>query len=374
MIKRIVLTGGPCAGKSTALSKIEDYFLEKGYAVLIIAESATELIHGGIRPFGNQALYGFDFQGIILDYQLNKENTYDQAANYLEAIGRDVIILYDRGLLDNKAYLDLDGWNKLLRTRDLFENDLKEKYDLVIHMVTAACGAKDAYTLQNNQARTETVDEAIKLDNLTKQAWCGHPKLKIVDNSCSFDDKIKNVLEECLAVVGDKTQIRRQRKFLVDPSSLDINKFNSSYTKSVIEQFYFKNENSPYEYRIRRKIIDKKNYYYLTIQEKLDNGKSILISEKKLSEREYLCYLRSNNIVSSINKTRYTFLYDKEYVRLDLFEDGTTLLEIEPMSKSDNIKIPDGINIIEEVTNDVSYQNRELAKVKQKIIQYKKEN
>ena len=369
MIKRIVLTGGPCAGKSTALSKIENYFLEKGYAVLIVAESATELIQGGIRPFGNQALYGFDFQGIILDYQLNKEKTYDQAANYLEATGRDVIILYDRGLLDNKAYLDLDGWRRLLSSRNLLENDLKEKYDSVIHMVTAACGAKDAYTLQNNHARTETVDEAIKLDNLTRQAWCGHPKLKVVDNSCSFDEKINNVLEECLITVGDKTQIRSQRKYLVDSTNIDISSFKSFYTKSVIEQFYLKNENSPYEYRIRKKIVDDKSYYYLTIQEKKDNGKSILISEKKLSEDEYLSYLRSNNIVSSINKTRYTFLYDKEYVRLDLFEDGTTLLEIEPMSKSSDIKIPDGINIIKEVTNDVSYQNRELAKVKQKIIQ-----
>lgn len=368
MIKKIVLTGGPCAGKSTALSKLENYLLEKGYAVLIVAESATELIQGGIRPFGNQALYGVDFQGIILDYQLNKEKTYEQAANYLEATGRNVIILYDRGLLDNKAYLDIVDWKKLLKARNLCENDLKENYDLVVHMVTAAKGRKDAYTLQNNQARTETIEEAIALDKRTMQAWSGHTNLKIVDNSGSFEEKIDNVLEECLKIIGDKTLIREQRKFLVDPTKLDLDNFKNFYTKSVIQQFYFQKENSPYEYRIRKKEIEGKNYYSLTIQEKLGSGKSRLIHEKKLSVDDYLAYLKSDAPISSISKTRYTFLYEKEYVRLDLFEDGFTLLEIEPMSKAKEIEIPAGINIIKEVSNEASYQNQELAKIKRKAI------
>ena len=34
-IKKIVLTGGPCAGKTTAIQEIEKEFTEKGYLVLI---------------------------------------------------------------------------------------------------------------------------------------------------------------------------------------------------------------------------------------------------------------------------------------------------------------------------------------------------
>lgn len=366
MIKKIVLTGGPCAGKSTALSKLESYLLEKGYAVLIVAESATELIQGGIRPFGNQALYGFDFQGIILDYQLNKEKSYEQAANFLEATGRNVVILYDRGALDNKAYLNISEWEKLLTIKNLRENDLKENYDLVIHMVTAALGAEDAYTLQNNQARTETIEEARELDTRTMQAWNGHQNLKIVDNSCSFDKKIDNVLEECLKIIGDKTLIREQKKFIVDPTNLDLKKWEEFCSKSIIQQFYFQKDNSPYEYRIRKKVIEEKNYYSLTIQEKLENGKSKLIQERKLSIDEYLNYLENNDPISSIKKTRYTFLYEKEYIRLDLFENGLSLLEIEPMSKINEIKIPDGITVLKEVSNESSYLNQELAKIKKK--------
>lgn len=364
MITRIVLTGGPCAGKSTALSKLENYLLDKGYAVLVVAESATELIKSGVRPFGNQALYGYDFQGIILDYQLNKEKTYDEAANFLEATGRNVVILYDRGVLDNKAYLDLDGWRKLLKTRNLSETDLKEKYDLVIHLVTAARGAEEAYTIQNNQARTETIEEARELDRITLQAWNGHQNLKIVDNSCSFQEKIENVLEEVSIVLGDKTLIREQRKFLIDSTNINVDNLETFCSKSIIEQFYFQKDDSNYEYRLRKKEIEKKEYYSLTIQEKLDGGKSKLIQEKRLSSDEFYNYLELYTPVNSIKKTRYTFLYDKELLRLDLFEEGLVLLEIEPISKTKEIIIPDGITVLKEVSNDNNYQNQELAKIK----------
>ena len=42
-ITKIVITGGPCAGKSTAMSYIQNEFTKKGYAVLFVPETATEL-------------------------------------------------------------------------------------------------------------------------------------------------------------------------------------------------------------------------------------------------------------------------------------------------------------------------------------------
>ena len=48
---KIVLTGGPCAGKTTALTWINNYFAKRGYAVLIIPETATELISNGVAPW-----------------------------------------------------------------------------------------------------------------------------------------------------------------------------------------------------------------------------------------------------------------------------------------------------------------------------------
>ena len=50
-IKKIVVTGGPCAGKTTALTWITNTFTKLGYAVIIIPETATSLITNGVAPW-----------------------------------------------------------------------------------------------------------------------------------------------------------------------------------------------------------------------------------------------------------------------------------------------------------------------------------
>jgi nucleoside-triphosphatase THEP1 len=50
-LTKIVITGGPCAGKSTAMSRIQSEFSTRGYTVLFVPETATELITGGVAPW-----------------------------------------------------------------------------------------------------------------------------------------------------------------------------------------------------------------------------------------------------------------------------------------------------------------------------------
>ena len=76
IVGKIVLTGGPCAGKTSALTKIEEELTEKGYKVFIVSESATELIKGGIKPFGRMPIDLIKFQNLILKYQYEKEKIY----------------------------------------------------------------------------------------------------------------------------------------------------------------------------------------------------------------------------------------------------------------------------------------------------------
>ena len=56
MTKNIVLTGGPCGGKSTALADLKKCLAERGYKVFIIEESATKLISQGITPVGENII------------------------------------------------------------------------------------------------------------------------------------------------------------------------------------------------------------------------------------------------------------------------------------------------------------------------------
>ena len=53
-ITRIVLTGGPAAGKTTLISRVlKEFKQDEGWKVITIPETSTELISGfGIKPFG----------------------------------------------------------------------------------------------------------------------------------------------------------------------------------------------------------------------------------------------------------------------------------------------------------------------------------
>ena len=48
-ITNIVLTGGPCAGKTTALAKITQYFTYRGFAVYTQPEASNLFIQGGVN-------------------------------------------------------------------------------------------------------------------------------------------------------------------------------------------------------------------------------------------------------------------------------------------------------------------------------------
>jgi thymidylate kinase len=77
-IIKIVITGGPCAGKTTAMSWIQNYFTRKGYVVLFIPETATELISGGVAPWTCGT--NFDYQVCQMGLQNFKEETFMRAA------------------------------------------------------------------------------------------------------------------------------------------------------------------------------------------------------------------------------------------------------------------------------------------------------
>ena len=70
------------------------------------------------------------------------------------------------------------------------EVELRDNYDAVFHLVTAAKGAEEFYTTANNSARTETVEEAAALDDKLISAWTGHPHLRVIDNTSTFEDTL----------------------------------------------------------------------------------------------------------------------------------------------------------------------------------------
>ena len=202
-VYKVVLTGGPCGGKSTALAMIQERLESIGVAVVCVPEAATVLFTGGVKvevlkadPVG--------FQVTLLRMQMANEDTFEElAARQARANGKPAVVICDRGCMDSKAYVGPGEWGRVLDGLGWNETRLRDRrYDAVVHLVSAADGAEEFYTTENNAARTETAEQARALDKRMMSCWVGHPNLVICDNSGTFQQKISSAVDAIFKVVG----------------------------------------------------------------------------------------------------------------------------------------------------------------------------
>ncbi len=359
-ITKIVVTGGPCAGKSTAMSWVQNAFTQMGYTVLFVPETATELITGGVAPWtcGTNA----EYQKCQLKLQIEKEKIFEQAARTMDS--KKILIVCDRGTLDNKAYMDEIEFAEAVRFIGSNEVELRDSYDAVFHLVTAAKGAEDFYTTANNAARTETVEEAAALDDKLISAWTGHPHLRVIDNTSSFEDKMKKLVAEIAGFLGEPEPYEIERKYLIEFPDIKWLESNPSCQRIEIIQTYLNSDNDE-EVRVRQRGIDGNYIYFQTIKKKVSDLKRVEI-EKRLSQAEYLKLLmEADTTKRQIRKTRYCLTYENQYFEIDVypFWNDKAIAEIELSDENAEIIFPKQIKVIKEVTDDESYKNASLAKM-----------
>ena len=365
-ILRIVITGGPCGGKTTAIEEITKLFREQGYTVMSVNEAATELINDGVKPFGsdNDRLPIIDFQRIVLEEQLAKEKTRDMAAGYCS--NDKVVILYDRGILDNRAYITDEEFKSLIDAKGITEAEILHRYDLVIHLVTAADGKEEYYTKANNEARTETPEEAREKDRRTMEAWSTHPNQKIVGNDTLFDEKMKKVSNIIRGFLGEN-EVVDQEKYKVEVGGIDyavLSNFISVHMlREEIQEFvksYEDNEDEMY----RKSTINGSSYYtYTKIKYHQDGTKTTV--HKNVTEEEYLDNLHKAS-GKEITKTRYDFIYDGERYRMDFYDNPANLITLErDITRKKKKSLPPFIkeNDISPITNDRDFSEANICNV-----------
>lgn len=176
--KRIVLTGGPGAGKTAVLELISKSFCEH---VKVLPEAAGILFSGGF-PRGRSLTEQKAVQRAIFHVQRQLEA-------FAENGGTSAILLCDRGTVDGAAYWPEEGtfWESLGIVR---EEELS-RYDAVIHLRTPR--ADQGYN-HRNPVRVESEREAQMLDQKLFEVWDGHPRRYIVDNAESFIDKAQEAI------------------------------------------------------------------------------------------------------------------------------------------------------------------------------------
>ena len=362
-VTRIVVTGGPCAGKTTAMSWIQNAFEEKGYTVLFVDETATQLITGGAAPWLSSSVK--DFQRWLIHLQIEKEKSFAAIAKTMKS--RKILIVSDRGTLDSRAYMTDADFRTMLKEMNTNEVSLRDRYDAVFHLVTAAKGAEEFYTLSNNAARTETPEKAVELDDRLIAAWTGHPHLRVIDNATDFEHKMKRLLAEIASFLGEPEPLEIERKFLIEYPDLRWLESLPNCEKVEIIQTYLKVDDKE-EIRVRQRGRNGHYIYYQTTKRQVTEYKRVEM-ERRITKDEYLNLLmNADTSLGQIRKDRYCLTYDNQYFEIDVypFWSDRAILEIELRDISETVNFPEEIKIIKEVTDAPEYKNSYLAKHKPK--------
>lgn len=360
-IKKIVLTGGPCAGKTTALVKVIEHFSSLGYKVFTIPEVPTMFTQAGMNYLTSNKDFFFEGEKDTFRIQVELEDSFERMAKTLD---QPVIIVCDRGTLDISTYLTPEIWNRILSEEGYTSNQLRERYDAVLHLVSAADGAEQFYTTANNAQRLEQADEkglqiARELDKKIVSAWKGHPHLRVINNHEDFNNKLNRVLKEISNVLGIPQPIEEERKYIVKltgevPNAID----------SDIVQTYLTGEPGS-EIRLRRRGFDGGKFVYVHTSKKRISDTEQVETERQINANLYETMLQqADPYRQTIRKHRKSFIWKGQYFELDSFETPVKdlmILETKGIAKHESVKFPPFIQVLKDITGNVKYDNYNIA-------------
>jgi len=320
---------------SVAAKRLE----ELGFQVFQAPEVSTLFCGAGCAyPFKASAEHRLNWESVKMKTQLGLEDSLMELA---ESSGLPTVILLDRSLPDSQAYAAPVDFETILDRNDWSLNTMMKRYDLVIHMVTTAIGAEDFYSLEND-ARTETPEEAREIDDKIRAAWLAHPKVIRIDNKSDFEDKTQRVMAKIFEAVGLQTpQAHRLLFHLPDGpppaaamAALENVEFNITTTflhddvtdeglrdRVVVRRARLGGSGGTPQYVLAECVA---------LPSPVESEPRRVVLEKGITGRQYGDLLTQQDASwKTVVKTRVVFLHGRRCYRLDMFKDGPTLLSIE---------------------------------------------
>ena len=359
-VKRIVLTGGPCAGKTTALVRIIEHFSNLGFKVFTVPEVPTMYSQGGwsyLTP--NPKLY-YEGEKAILETQLALEDSFMRLA---ETCTKPAFVVCDRGTLDISAYIAPDMWLDITGKCGTSTNELRERYDAVLHLVSAADGAEQYYTTANNSNRYEQANEeglklARDLDKKVNKAWTGHPHLRVINNHDDFDTKLNRVILEISNVLGLPQPDTEERQYIVELTGELPECIQSEITQTYLVA------DPGVEVRLRRRSWGGEVVNVHKTKKRV-SATEYLETERQVTNALYESLLQqADPYRSTIRKTRRSFIWKGQYFEIDFFHepvDNLMILQTKGIAEQENVNFPPFIKVIEDVTGNKQYYNYNIA-------------
>jgi thymidylate kinase len=360
-IYKVCFSGGPCAGKTTALTVITSTCEQLGFRTFIVPESATILMKAGFLINNTQfsEMQEIQFQSCLMRLQIFLE---DLVLEYAAATSdKPVVVFCDRGLMDGKAYVSQKVWQAILDEMGWNEVYLRDsRYDAVVVMITAANGAEQYYDHNTNEARYEDLEAAKKVDESIQKNWSGHSQLYIIDNNIdSFEAKIEKTKRTVMNLLGAGSSTIFNRKFLLYSFKKDDVKVPSESFEVV--EFYLQ----PVEGQ-QSKIIQKGNFqsYAYTLETKITKNEQVITRRKQITSREFIFPRKFDNTKLNLEKSSVSFMYKNQHFIIDTFVNvhgRPSLLRIETEQTSDLIEKPEFLNYYRDVTDEEAYATQYMA-------------
>eukprot|EP00038_Savillea_parva_P014617 m.11555 g.11555 ORF g.11555 m.11555 type:complete len:432 (-) comp2853_c0_seq1:115-1410(-) len=376
-VYRVVITGGPCAGKTTSMARVTEFLRARGFRVFIAPESATMLWKGGATPDDlSTAKNRILFQRKLMELQMTLEESF---AAFADLSDEPVVIMCDRGCMDGAAYMDAAEWETMLGMIGKNELELRDlRYNAVIHLVTAAWGAEKHYSKSSNETRYEPPEAAREVDLRLQKAWQGHPQHYVIDNRTpKFDDKLARVVDAIAQLVGLPTTFHRCRKYVLDLKPEHINALKGkclTVKEFCVEKTYLapSGDATDTTHFVRRRWSpDAPNLVAcgLTSQAVSEDG---AVEEKKQIINETLY----NHLVINhkdptrlvVKQERWCCMWEDEnnerhYFEIHKYMDrDLNLLYVQLSDSTERGKVPPFLSVVEEVTGKESYSANYLSK------------
>ena len=193
MLRRVVITGGPCGGKTLCSAAVKQAL---GDDAILVPEASTLVMASGFPPpvpdagISDLDAWRKSFQGAILSTQQHLEETWVRLA--LQA-GKRVVVC-DRGFLDGAAYWP-GGRDAYLEQFNLKLEPTLARYDLVFHLESVAVSKPHLYGTGNNHTRFENTAGAKAVDERIREAWLGHPAHIHIPCADTLEEKALTLVE-----------------------------------------------------------------------------------------------------------------------------------------------------------------------------------
>ncbi|XP_058065402.1 TRPL translocation defect protein 14 isoform X7 [Anopheles bellator] len=300
------------------------------------------------------------------------ENTYFELGR---TSNKNCLIVCDRGFMDASAYISKEKWDRMMRSNNWNPVELRDnRYNQIIHMVSAANGAEEFYATEEHSCRSEGVTLARELDYKAASAWIGHPYFDVIDNSTDFENKVNRMIEcvcQKLGIdIGDRLSITsRKVKFLVSGPMPPDSSF-PAYQDFEVVHHYLQCAGPRVQARLRKRGQNGRWSYIHTIRRPQQHGQSIEV-RTQLSHRDYLNMLtQQDDAHFTIFKKRRCFLVNNQYFQMDIYKEpshprckGLILLETYTSLTGDKLKniLPTFLNIAKEVTGQPDYSMFNLS-------------